>query len=171
MSLIMLKLGFPNREVEQGFFLQLMNVYSPKPNEDSAFSILRFYDDVNSGRIEEFMIRLQSFFADFDYDGFNRLDLEQHYQDILFIIAKLLGFLTHIEYKTSSGRIDMVIRTPNIIYVFEFKMNQPAEKAMSQIDSKSYLLPFKADGRKLVKIGASFSDKTRSLDNWIIDEE
>ena len=167
----MLKLGFPNREVEQGFFLQLMNVYSPKPNEDSAFSILRFYDDVNSGRIEEFMIRLQSFFADFDYDGFNRLELEQHYQDILFIIAKLLGFLTHIEYKTSSGRIDMVIKTPDIIYVFEFKMNQSAEKAMSQIDSKSYLLPFKADGRKLVKIGASFSDKTRSLDNWIIDEE
>lgn len=163
-----LRLGFPNREVEQGFFLQLMNVYMPDSNEDSAFSIVKFYDDVMAGRVESFMTRLQSFLADFNYDGFSRIDLEQHYQDIVFIIAKLLGFLTHIEYKTASGRIDMVIKTSDYIYVFEFKINKSAQEAIEQIDANSYLLPFKADHRKLIKIGANFSDKTRSLDEWLI---
>ena len=166
----MLKLGFPNREVEQGFFLQLMSVYMPRPDEDSAFSIVRFYDDVCAGRAEAFMTRLQSFFSDFDRDGFNRINLEQHYQDIIFIVAKLLGFLTHIEYKTSSGRIDMVIETPNYVYIFEFKMDKSAEEALRQIDGKSYTLPFKADKRNLIKIGANFSSKIRGLDSWIIEE-
>lgn len=165
----MLKLGFPNREVEQGFFLQLMNVYMPQTEEDSAFSIVRFYDDVCAGRAEAFMTRLRNFFSDFDREGFNRINLEQHYQDIIFIVAKLLGFLTHIEYKTSSGRIDMVIKTPDYIYVFEFKMDKSAEDALRQIDSNSYAIPFEADNRKLIKIGANFSSRIRGLESWIIE--
>jgi hypothetical protein len=42
-----------------------------------------------------------------------------------------------------------------------------AEKALEQIDSKGYLIPYSADGRKLVKIGAEFSEKERGLSRWI----
>ena len=113
---------------------------------------------------------MQSLFADFNQDGFNLLNLEQHYQDITFLVFKLLGFLTDVEYKTASGRIDMLVRTAGYIFVFEFKMDSSPETALRQIDEKSYLLPFKADGRRLIKIGANFSSKTRSLDSWIIEE-
>jgi len=68
----MLTLGFPNREVERGFLLSLMNLYVPS-NYYSAFCIAKFYGDVREGRPEEFMTRLQSLFADFNQDGFNRL--------------------------------------------------------------------------------------------------
>jgi hypothetical protein len=44
-----------------------------------------------------------------------------------------------------------------------------AEEALEQIDSKDYLIPFTADGRKLVKIGAEFSEKERGLSRWIYD--
>ncbi len=165
----LLTLGFPNREVERGFLLSLMNLYLPTDN-DSAFSIAKFYEDVRDGRPGEFMTRMQSLFADFNQDGFNLLNLEQHYQDITFLVFKLLGFLTDVEYKTASGRIDMLVRTAGYIYVFEFKMDSSPETALRQIDEKSYLLPFKADGRRLIKIGANFSSKTRSLDSWIIEE-
>lgn len=164
-------LGFPNMEVEQGFLYDLMDAYADGNTVDTAFSIADFYDDVCSGNAEAFMLRLQSFFADFDYDGFDRLKLEQHYQDITFILFKLLGLLTHIEYKTAIGRIDMLVKTPERIYIFEFKMDSSPEAALRQIDDNSYLLPFKADGRRLIKIGANFSSKTRSLDSWIIEEE
>jgi len=165
-----IRLGFPNREVEQGFLIDLMNAYMPANGDDSEFFIVEFYDDVCAGNAEGFMQRLQSFFSDFSYDGFDRINLEQHYQDITYIIFKLLGFLTHIEYKTASGRIDMVVKTPENIFVFEFKVDGTAEAALRQIDEKGYLLPFKADGRRLVKIGANFSCKTRSLDSWLIEE-
>ncbi len=165
----LLTLGFPNREVERGFLLSLMNLYVPSDN-DSAFSIAKFYEDVRGGRPDDFMTRLQSLFADFNRDAFNRLRLEQHYQDITYLVFKLLGFLTEVEYKTATGRIDMVVRTPEFIYVFEFKVDGTAESALRQIDDRGYLLPFVADGRSVIKIGANFSGKTRSLDTWLIGE-
>ena len=45
-----------------------------------------------------------------------------------------------------------------------------AEEALAQIDTKDYLLPFKADGRKLIKIGANFDSTKRTLASWIIQE-
>ncbi len=165
-----LTLGFPNREVEEGFFMQLMKVYAAHAEIDSGFSIVKFYDDVCEGRPQDFMQRLQSIFSDFNREGFNHVNLEQHYQDITYIIMKLLGFMTHIEYRTASGRIDMLVETPSFIYLFEFKMDKSAEEAIAQIDSKDYLLPFKADNRRLIKIGANFSSKLRSIDSWLIVE-
>ncbi len=35
-----------------------------------------------------------------------------------------------------------------------------------QIDTKEYMLPFAADGRKLYKIGVGFSSEKRSLSEW-----
>jgi hypothetical protein len=52
----------------------------------------------------------------------------------------------------------------------EFKMDRSAEEALAQIDTKDYLLPFKADGRKLIKIGANFDSTKRTLASWIIQE-
>lgn len=165
-----LRLGFPNREVEQGFYNQLMKVYIPSAESDTEFSMIDFYDDIVEGRAEDFMTRLQGLFSDFNQDGFNLMEIEQHYQDVIFIIMKLMGFYVQIEYKTASGRIDLVVKTREYIYVFEFKMNKTAEEALAQIDSRDYLLPFKSDSRRLIKIGANFSDAIHSLDSWIIKE-
>ncbi len=63
----------------------------------------------------------------------------------------------------------MVIKTKDYIYVIEFKIDKSAKEALAQIDTKEYLLPFKADGRKLVKIGVNFDSKTRTIASWIID--
>lgn len=165
-----LKLGFPNKEVEEGFYSQLMKIYLPAANSNTEFSIADFYDDIMEGNVESFMTRLQSLLSDFNQDGFNNIEIEQHYQDVVFIIMKLMGIYTQVEYKTASGRIDLLVKTPVFIYVFEFKRNKTAEEALNQINEKDYLLPFRADGRRVVKIGANFSDETHSLDSWIIEE-
>ena len=51
----------------------------------------------------------------------------------------------------------------------EFKLNGSAEEAISQINAKGYAQPFAKDGRKVIKVGINFSDKTRSIDKWIIE--
>ncbi len=163
-------LGFPNTEVENGFFNQLLPFYTSLKS-NSAFEITRFVKDAREGRAEDFMQRMQSLFADFQYDAFDLRRLEQHYQDVLFILVKLMGLYTRIEYRTASGRIDMVIMTPGYIYVMEFKLDRTAEEALAQIDSKGYMLPFRADGRRFIKIGANFSTQLRGIDSWIIEEE
>lgn len=147
-----------------------MKIYVPKATANSPFSITQFYDDATSGNPQAFMRRLQSLFSDFNQDGFSHINLEQHYQDIIYILMKLLGFYTFIEYKTASGRIDLLVKTHKYIYVFEFKMDKSALEAISQIDSKDYLIPFSADERQVFKIGANFSSKTHSIDDWIIEK-
>ena len=73
------------------------------------------------------MKRLQSFFTDTPYELIR--DLELHYQNVLFIIFKLLGFYTQAEYHTSEGRIDLIVKTAQYIYVMEFKLDGSAEEA------------------------------------------
>jgi Holliday junction resolvase-like predicted endonuclease len=69
-------------------------------------------------------------------------DLENHYQKVLFIVTKLMGFYVKAEYHTSQGRIDLLIETEHFTYVMEFKLNRSEEGALKQINDKSYALPF-----------------------------
>lgn len=133
---------------------------------NSGFEIKSFVKDVRAGNIDSFMKRLTTFFADTPYELAR--DLELHYQNVMFILFKLLGFYTHAEYHTSEGRIDMVVKTQDYIYVIEFKLDGTAEEAMQQIESKNYALPFECDGRKVVKIGVNFSYENRNVEKWIV---
>ena len=72
--------------------------------------------------------------------------------------------------KTCRGRADVVMETPKAVYVFELKMNKPAEEALKPIDERGYMIPYTADGRKLVKCGISFSTETRTIEEWIAEE-
>jgi hypothetical protein len=56
------------------------------------------------------------------------------------------------------------------IDMYEFKRDDTAEAALSQIDEKEYALPFVADSRKLYKIGVNFNSETRQMDGWLVEE-
>jgi hypothetical protein len=110
---------------------------------------------------------MSSLFADTPYELVK--DLENHYQNVLFIVTKLMGFYVKAEYHTSEGRIDIVLQTDDCTYVMEFKLNGTAEEALAQINDKNYALPFAADHRKLIKIGVNFSSKTRNIERWVVE--
>jgi hypothetical protein len=161
------RLGFPNREVEEGFMKFLLPFYANTNKVESPFQILKFVHEVESGDYESFFRRLQSFFADTPYELIR--DQELHYQNVLFIVFKLIGFYVKAEYRTSQGRIDLVLQTDEFIYVMEFKLEGSAEEALRQINEKNYAQPFAADPRKLFKIGINFSSQTRNIERWIVE--
>ncbi len=163
----MYRLGFPNREVEEGFIRFLLPFYANVNKVESPFEIQKFVREVRSGDYNSFFRRLQSFFADTTYEVIR--DQELHYENVLFIVFKLLGFYTKVEYHTSEGRIDLVLQTDKFIYIMEFKLNGTAEDALQQINDKNYALPFEMDGRKLFKIGVNFSAETRNIEKWIVE--
>ena len=161
-------LGFPNEEVEQGFLNFLMPCYMNMNGKNASFHIMNFIKDIRAGKIDSFMERLQSLFSDTPYELIRNTEL--HYQNVLFIVFRLMGFYTHAEYHTSQGRIDMVVKTPQYIYVMEFKFEGSAEDAIAQIESRNYALPFMSDGRKVYKIGVNFSAETRNIEKWIVSD-
>ena len=160
------ELGFPNREVEEGFMNFLLPYYTPLQETESGFAIWDFISDVKAGDIDGFMERLRSFLADSPYEMAK--DVELHYQNVLFIVFRLAGFYTKVEYHTSRGRIDLVLQTPDYVYVMEFKLDGSAEDAMRQIEEKEYALPFAKDSRQVFQIGVNFSSETRNIDKWEI---
>ena len=140
------ELGFPNREVEEGFMKFLLPYYSSVSKTSSPFEIKKFVQDVKRGDIDGFMERLQSFLADCPYELAK--DVELHYQNVLFIVFRLA--------------------TDSYVYVMEFKLDGSAEQALQQIEDKQYALPFAKDSRKVYTIGVNFSSETRNIDKWIV---
>lgn len=161
-------LGFPNREVEQGFIKYLLPFYSPKVSDKNSFSIAQFVKDVRNGNAKGFMRRLEAFFATGDYEVVG--EAEKYFQNTLYVFFRLLGFYVEVEYHTANGRIDVVIQTPLYVYVIELKTNKSAKEALQQIVDKGYAQPFATDQRQLFKIGVNFSTRTKLIDDWLIDD-
>lgn len=159
-------LGFPNREVEQGFIKYLLPFYTPKVEQKSRFSIAQFTKDVREGRADDFMQRLDDFFATGDYEVVG--DAEKYFQNTLFVFFRLLGFYVDVEHHTANGRIDIVMQTPKYVYVMELKINKTAAEALRQIDERGYVRPFKGDDRQLFKIGVNFSTERKLIDGWVV---
>jgi len=163
-------LGLPNEEVKYGFYNELLPAYMPKTDVLTEFYVGHFVRDLHAGRIADFMTRLKAFFADIPYKLNNKT--EKHYQTVFYVLFKLMGQFVEAEPCTAIGRADAVVITDDTVYVFEFKLtgNGTAEDALRQIDDKGYLIPFTAGNKKLVKIGAEFSTKTRGLNRWLLSE-
>ena len=161
-------LDFPNEEVEEGFINFLVPMYTSVSETDSPAFIGKFVREVRAGKVDDFMKRLQSLMADTPYEIIK--DLENHYQNVMFILTKLMGFYVQAEYKTSYGRIDLLIATDKYVYVIEIKIDGTPEEALKQINDKEYALPFTAGEREVIKIGANVSREKRNLESWIVEK-
>ncbi len=160
------RLGFPNEEVEDGFFRFLLPFYTSVNKIEAPFHIQKFVSEIEAGQPEAFLHRLKSFFADTPYELVKKL--ENHYQNVLYILCKLLGVYVRAEYHTSAGRIDLVLQTRDYTYVLEFKLDGTAEEALEQIMDKSYSLPFDTGTTRVFRIGLNFSSETRNIEKWVM---
>ena len=161
-------LGFPNEEVEEGFTSYIMPFYMNIGSESGPMHIRNFVLALRQGKPEAFMKRMQVLFADTDYKIVG--DAELYFQNAFYVVTKLLGFYVKVERTIADGRIDMVVKTKDYIYIFEFKYDKDAATALQQIEDKGYARPFAADKRKLIKVGVNFSRAHRCIDDWKVAE-
>ena len=160
------RLGFPNKEVEEGFLNFLLPFYSTAGSK-SPYFIEEFVKDVESGNPERFMKRLSTMLADTDYKVIGNAEL--YFHNVMYLVFKIMGFYTQVERPTSDGRIDAVIQTPDYIYIIECKLDRTADEALRQINDSNYAAPFAMDKRRIYKIGVNFSSQTRGVEQWIIE--
>lgn len=161
-------LAFPNEEVKYGFIDFITPFYTAITEDESGFYIGKFVRELRAGNVDDFMKRLEAFFADFPYELNDKT--ERHYQVVFYIVFKLMGQFCEAEVRSARGRADAVVKTKDYIFVFEFKLNGSMEEALKQIDDKGYLIPYQADGRRLIKVAASFSPQLRNQAEWVVIE-
>ena len=168
------RLGFPNDEVRYGFLNNLLPAYSDVPFGQTGVWVGRFVQDIRKGDVNSFMERMQSIIAGIPYDDFPKEKLklrEQNYQTAVYLIFALMGQFVQTEVHCSTGRADCVVCTADAVYIFEFKLsgNGSAEDAINQIKEQNYAAKYKADKKKIVLIGASFSEDMRTIKEWKVE--
>ena len=93
---------------------------------------------------------------------------EQLYQSLIY--AALIGFGADVqaEEQTSDGRMDIVLKMPDAVYIIELKYGKTAEEAVEQIMSKDYAVRFAHDSRPIVAVGMNISQDRRTIDGYKI---
>lgn len=150
------ELRFPNREVETGFYEDLLPVYVPATEDpDSPFNFKLFKLDLFEGRPDDFMCRLATLLKDLPGED----HCESAYRAITYLLAVLCGTRATAERHNYKGRSDIEVAIGCFVYVFEFKYNRSVDEALDQIHSRDYAGRYALDRRTVYLIGANFSEK------------
>ena len=93
---------------------------------------------------------------------------EQNYQTAVYLIFALMGQFVQTEVHCSTGRADCIVWTADAMYIFEFKLtgNGTADDAIAQIKEKNYTMQYTVSGKKIILIGSSFDEQTRTIRDW-----
>lgn len=170
-------LGIPNNEVRVRLTENLLPLYAYKDTYKSSSFIMQFCEAVYYEDLEKALTAMRAYLAGIPYPDGGKEVLEDmskneyYYETIFYLMFSFMNRYLRTQVKTCRGRADVVMHTDKAVYVFELKINQSAAEALKQIDERGYMLPYTADGRKLVKCGINFSTQTRTIENWAIKEE
>ena len=162
-------LDIPNQEVRIGLMKSLLPLYTTTMAGRGMTMAVKMSLTLRKEDIEGALKLLQAYLLTVPYcDNANS---EGHYQQILYIVFSLLGqlFDIDVEVHTSTGRVDMVLKTPRTLYLFELKLNKTAEAAMKQIDLKDYKSKFALCGLPIVKVGINFDMEKQTIGDWVIE--
>ena len=160
------ELNFPNHEVGLSFSRMLTKGLGGAKDPELGRSMMGVVKALNAGDIDQLMKHLKVFFAGIPYDI--QLSDEKYYQTLFFAVFHMLGSAVEAEVRSADGRVDAILKTPERIVIFEFKLRDTAQNALRQIDSKDYGLPYKDDGRQIVKVGVWFDASTRNIGEWVV---
>ncbi len=160
------KLGYPNTEVRIGMLNSLAPNYLSPVSMDNNGLVIKLTRSLHKGDVDGAMTQLKAYLASIS----NRLanKNERDFQTVFYLIFNLMGAYIRVEEDSAVGRADAVLHFPDAVYVFELKYDGSAEEALKQIDDKGYLIPYSAEGKRLVKIGVNYDSQQRTIGDWII---
>lgn len=161
-------LGYPNEEVRTGMVRSLAaNYLTPAEGTNSSF-VIKFVKAVIADDMEQALTLMRAYLAGVSYRLSNKT--ERDVQTIFYLVFSLIGSFIKVEEESAHSRADVVITLPSVVYVMELKFDGSADAALRQIDEKGYLIPYTADGKRLVKVGVNYSSEERTITEWRIEE-
>ena len=171
-------LDFPNLEVRTGFVKGLTQTYLGVESADTQVGFaLKFWQALRKDDIELALREMKAYMAGLPYvEGFKKKlgevsTAEGFYEWTFYIIFSMLNVYVRTQVKCIKGRIDILIKMPDTIYVMELKLHGTPLSALKQIESGDYGVPYSADGRKVVKVGIRFDMTKLAVKDWKVKFE
>jgi hypothetical protein len=166
------RLGMPNAEVRVGLLENLLPLYLSTEGAVVSNPANRASTALRKGDIHQAMEILRSLLKSIPYGKneakkFHDMETtEQYYHDLFHFFFSMMCNLVSSEVRNSTGATDVVITTPQYLYVVEIKIDSTPEAALKQIDEKGYSIPYLAGPRTVIKVGVNFSTKEKTLSDW-----
>lgn len=169
-----LSLTFPNLEVRQSFFGELINAMADK--KIGLPVILRLSKALQKEDYDTFFSMIKSSFASIPYHIIpqinNEPEYERYYHSLFYMMISLMNdynMQVFAEVLTNTGRIDMTLEMLDKIFIFKFKIGQSAEQAVQQIKDKKYAERYLGTNKKIILVGINFGTKERNITDYLVE--
>jgi len=161
-------LDFPNDEVRRGFVEMLAhNFFGQRQSGSMLPWVEKVVESLRVGDLAEARKLFTAFFAETPYTMRPKKESEFWFHYTFYLIMRLISCYTvYTEKQLSEGRADCIVETPKYVYIFEFKLDGTSAEALQQIRDRGYAKAYEADSRPVYMIGASFSSKTGTIEEW-----
>ena len=170
------ELDYPNLEVRRSFLNVLANAYIQDERKSGAVLANNLGQSLEEGNLEKVQQIINTLFKSIPYTIWQKENepggVPYFYHAIIHLTFKLLGIYVDSEVQTSDGRMDVLVRLEKYVYCFEFKLggnplDNSAEKALEQIETKGYLTPYLHQGKTCIGIGVNFSREEKKVKEFV----
>lgn len=167
-------LGFPNREVRMSFTAFFVEYFAQSGSvvQTARMSLMPL---LHEGNAEGLKAAFDVLFASIPHQWYTKNDLasyEAFYASIFFCAFHALGLDVRAEEPTNKGRVDLVVRLPKFVYLFEFKVvefDTSGQKALDQIKARGYPEKYRNPTHELILVGIEFSEKSRGITGYAVE--
>lgn len=138
---------------------------NPESGQEIVKELATAFQKNSLNRVREL---LESMFGELPENLYETSDRrsERFYHSLIHLTFKFLGIFIDSEVATARGYADSVVQTPTHVYIFEFKHQETAEAAMTQLLDKNYAQKYVASGKIIVGVGVNFDKKKRIIEGW-----
>ena len=161
------RLGYPNLEVETSLNDALLKGLMGDASLAEAVT-RRLFEALTGGDTNTLRRHFESLFAGIPHDWFRNNPITQYegyWASVFYSHLAALGLDLIAEDVTNQGRIDLTVKLPERIYLFEFKVVElePEGKALDQLKARAYADKYQAEGKPIHMVGIEFSGEARNL--------
>lgn len=159
-----------DREVKKAMFDMVLPIMLNKETSQGSTDIQSLKMAMIAGDVDQAMLCLKQLIACTPYSTQKKekFVFEEHFRFIIKHLFYICGFVAHEEVEMASGRIDITVEIPNIIYVLELKMddNGGVDAAADQVTDSHYADLFATSKKQVKCLALEFSKKSRGLKGW-----
>ncbi|MEB3238557.1 MAG: ATP-binding protein [Candidatus Sericytochromatia bacterium] len=167
-------LGYPNREVELSLNRSLLLGLGPTSDavKEVQFDLPKAF---RNGDLESCRAILHRLFASIPNDWFRNNPIAQYegyYASVFYCHLAALGLDLRVEDATNKGRIDLVLKAPGRVFLFEFKVveTMPDGKALEQLRARGYADKYRQPDTMVTLVGIAFSKTERNVVGFEVAE-
>ena len=169
-------LGFPNKEVEDGFLNAILPKFISVPDDDLGLSVDYLRKAFAANELEYAMRIVKACFSDIPTIVQKNM-CENFYEAITHVLFRMTGFDVVSEMQSIFGRSDIIVTTQTDVYIFELKTVPPTDfekgvaDALAQIEKKGYAERYSVSGKTTHKIALVFADDASGVLGWREENE